>query len=307
MFAHQSTKAWTTLCNAVLYSQMNIYASWTFESEQTSALKTNLAYLASSVTVSARPSSKSGIGDFREIKKAISNTVKTEIKNLSLLGFRGADLLTACFGKAVSEFGKYEKVEKADGSIVTVAELLELTREEAFNAIISNIETDDYTKFYIGWINLFGFTETSHDDVRRITQIGLNIDINELINNNILIRKGNLESLANLSDRISHNSKLGEKENCCMIDIVHKMMYLFSKSELRKNLLLYIKKNANYVGSQPWLVLNSLAEVLPSGIIDHKLVLGLLVNRDNLIKESLKLKDSGDSDKKQLDIEFKDD
>ena len=52
-------------------------------------------------------------------------------------------MLTACFGQAVSEFGKYERVEKANGSAVTVIELLDLARESAFNAIISDIDTDD--------------------------------------------------------------------------------------------------------------------------------------------------------------------
>jgi putative DNA methylase len=47
-----------------------------------------------------------------------------KLKNYIVLDFRGADLLTACFGQAVSEFGQYEKVEKADGSEVTVADLI---------------------------------------------------------------------------------------------------------------------------------------------------------------------------------------
>ena len=67
------------------------------------------------------------------------------------LAFRGAVLLTACFGQAVSEFGKYKSVEKSDGSEVTVAELLEMARNAAFNALLKGVQGDDFTKFYIGW------------------------------------------------------------------------------------------------------------------------------------------------------------
>jgi putative DNA methylase len=131
MFAHQSTEAWTTLCNSILKAKMNITGSWAVETENTGGLKQDKAFLASSVTVSCKPSQREGIGSNKEVSKAIEKTVAKEVEELYRLGFRGADLLTACFGQAVSEFGKYEKVEKADGSEVTVAELLEMARESA--------------------------------------------------------------------------------------------------------------------------------------------------------------------------------
>ena len=67
---------------------------------------------------------KKRLWGYKDVKKTIEKKVSEEVKELYRLGFRGADLLTACFGQAVSVFGKYERVEKADGSNVTVAELL---------------------------------------------------------------------------------------------------------------------------------------------------------------------------------------
>src|SRR5690606_7468877 len=160
MFAHQSTEAWTTLCNSILGARMNITGSWATDTEVTGALKTDKAFLSSSVTVSCKPSVQQGFGNYREVKRAIEKTVAQEVEMLYKLGFRGADLLTACFGKAVSEFGKYQRVEKADGSEVSVAELLEMAREAAFNALLKGFDGDDVTKFYIGWLQLFGFAES---------------------------------------------------------------------------------------------------------------------------------------------------
>ena len=34
MFAHQSTEAWTTLCNSILKARLNITGSWAIDSER---------------------------------------------------------------------------------------------------------------------------------------------------------------------------------------------------------------------------------------------------------------------------------
>lgn len=117
MFAHQSTEAWTTLCNSILGARMNITGSWPMDTEMANrSLGLAGAALESSVTVSCRPSERNGFESFKRVKRAIETKVTEEVNALYELGFRGADLLTACFGQAVSEFGKYETVEKADGS-----------------------------------------------------------------------------------------------------------------------------------------------------------------------------------------------
>ena len=52
MFAHQSTEAWTTLCNSILGAKMNITGSWALDTEYSfTGLKQNF-FLSSSVTVS---------------------------------------------------------------------------------------------------------------------------------------------------------------------------------------------------------------------------------------------------------------
>jgi len=291
MFAHQSTKAWTTLCNSILGARMNIKSSWSMDTEmQARTLALAGDTLTSSVTVACKPSFKSGIGDYKEVQKEILQVIKKEVKQLYSLGFRGADLLTACFGKAVSVFGRFESVEKADGSAVTVAELLEMAREAAFNAIISDIDTDDLTKFYIGWLNLFGFAEAVHDDVRRISQIGLSVEISDIYGQNILVKKGDKGILGSLKARINADNKLGLRPKINNhIDIAHRLMYLFDPSNgSRAELLDYIAVRAPNAESPIWRVLNSLAELLPKSkdLKDQELVMGLLNNQENLIREA---------------------
>lgn len=284
MFAHQSTEAWTTLCNSILGARMNITGSWAIDSELTTAAKTGRAVLASSVTVACKPFIKQGFGDYKEVKKSIERTVEKEVEELYQLGFRGADLLTACFGQAVSEFGKYEKVEKADGSEVTVADLLEMARESAFNALLKGFDGDDFTKFYIGWLQLYSFTESDFDDAAKFSRVGLSINVSELFTEHILIKNGNKQTLGTFEQRILANNNLGERATNYLIDIVHCAMALY-KGNNRNALLQYIATVAAQPENSFWRVITSLCEVLPAGSEDHKQALGLLTSKDSLIRE----------------------
>jgi len=286
MFAHQSTEAWTTLCNSILGARMNITGSWAIDSEMANRmLGITSAALQSSVTVSCRPSQKNGYGDYKEVKKAIEKTVAKEVDELYSLGFRGADLLTACFGQAVSEFGKYEKVERADGSEVTVADLLEMARESAFSALLKGFDGDDFTKFYIGWLQLYGFIESDFDDAAKFSRVGLSINVSELFAENILIKNGNKQTLGTFEQRNDARPHLGEKTDSFLIDQVHRAMALY-KGTNRSQLLQFIGQKASSSDSSFWRVITSLCEILPSGCDDHKQATGLLTNKDSLIRES---------------------
>lgn len=286
MFAHQSTEAWTTLCNSILGARMNITGSWAIDTEMANrTIGLAGAALESSVTVSCRPSQRSGYGEYKSVKKEVEKTVSKEVDELYRLGFRGADLLTACFGQAVSEFGKYEKVEKADGSEVTVAELLEMARESAFNALLKGFDSDDFTKFYIGWLQLYSFAESEFDDAAKFSRVGLSINVAELFTEHILIKNGNKQTLGTFEERIKANKNIGDRANNFLIDLVHRAMALY-KGNNRTALLQYIGKVAAQPESNFWRVVTSLCEVLPAGSEDHKQALGLLTNKDSLIRES---------------------
>lgn len=290
MFAHQSTEAWTTLCNSILRARMNISGSWAMDTESTSrSLSLNSAVLASSVTVACVPSKMTSIGDYKVVKKAIGNTVAKEVEKLYQLGYRGADLLTACFGQAVSEFGKYEKVEKADGSEVTVAELLEMARESAFNALLKGFDGDDFTKFYIGWLQLYGFAASEHNTAMRIAQVGLTVNIGDIYKEHILLQDKDKVTLASYSERNQLVKHLGERNINFLIDQAHRAMALYKKGN-RTTLLQYIDKVGSQTENSFWRVLTSLKEILPTGSDDHIQASGLLTNKDSLIRESMHTK-----------------
>lgn len=288
MFAHQSTEAWTTLCNSILGASMNITGSWANDTEMTGALKADKAFLASSVTVACRPSQRQGDGSYSHVKREIEATVAREVEELYGLGFRGVDLLTACFGQAVSVFGQYAQVEKSDGTTVTVAELLGLARESAFKALLKNFEGDDFTKFYIGWLQLYGFMETDFDDAATFSKMGLSTNVAELLQAGIFTRKGNKLTLATAAERLKNSKNLGADADDLLLDQAQRALGLYRKGQ-REPLLRHLAR----VGASPempfWRALTALGEVLPAGSDDQKQTAGLLADRDSLLRESKQL------------------
>ncbi len=282
MFAHQSTEAWTTLCNSILGARMNITGSWPMDTER--AVRTLAiagAALESSVTVSCRPSERNGYESFKRVKKAIETKVTEEVNALYELGFRGADLLTACFGQAVSEFGKYENVEKADGSEVSVGELLELARTAAFNALLRGFDGDEYTRFYIGWLQMNGMGDTDFDDAAKFARVGMSVNISDIFDKHLLIRTGNKQHLATYKERVVKD-KLGIEASDPLIDQVHRAMDNWHSGD-RGKLLRHIKVVGSEASSPFWRVLASLKELLPEGD-DLTQVQGLISNSADLIQ-----------------------
>ena len=281
MFAHQSTEAWTTLCNSILKARLNITGSWAIDSERDTRMIANAgAALESSVTVACRPSERKGYGDYKSVKKEIEKKVAEEVESLYELGFRGADLLTACFGQAVSEFGKYKSVEKSDGSEVTVAELLEMARNAAFDSLLRGVQGDDFTKFYIGWLQLNGTSETDFDDATKFTRVGVNVNIKDIQQEGLLILEGKKMHIAMADEHIGGSSIEGTRPEDSPINQAHRFILLYREGD-RGKILRFVRDICPDSSSPLWRLLATLKELLPAND-DQKQIVGILQNADDL-------------------------
>ena len=281
MFAHQSTEAWTTLCNSILGARMNITGSWPMDTELANrSIGLGGAALESSVTVACRPSERRGFGDYKEVKRDIENKVAQEVESLYELGFRGADLLTACFGQAVSEFGKYKSVEKSDGSEVNVADLLEMARNAAFDSLLKGVQGDDYTKFYIGWLQLNGTGETDFDDATKFTRVGVNVNIKDILQEGLLIQEGKKMHIAMADEHIGGSSVEGTRPEDSPINQAHRFILLYRQGD-RGALLRFVREICPDSSSPLWRLLATLKELIPAND-DQKQVVGILQNADDL-------------------------
>jgi len=284
MFAHQSTEAWTAFVKAILDADLNITASWPIDTEMKNKVGAvsdrQAAYLSSSVTVICRKREKGVVASFKDVRKDLENVVEESIQRFWSLGFRGADLIVSTFGPAVGVFGKHERVEKADGTLVNVADLLTLVRELAFRQIVGGLQTDELSRAYIGWLNLYGLGEEEWDDAQKTIQMGTDINIQDAVLQKIFIKEGNKVRIADLSDR-SAMPKLGDNKKALMIDKLHKAMLLWQK-ENREALVLYLA-NINGDSEEFWKLAQALFEILPNGHADWKLVQALLSDKSALV------------------------
>ena len=279
MFAHQSTAAWTTLCNSILGARMNITGSWPMDTEMANrALGIANAALESSVTVACRPSERKGFADFDEVKHNIRQLVKAEVEKLYGLGFRGADLLTACFGQAVSVFGHYKLVETAEGDPVSVGQLLEFARESAAQALLEGVPGEPQTKFYCGWLQMNGMGECAFDDVNKYTRVGVNVEIRQLQSDRLLITDGSKQHLATAEEHVGANRNWGTLPTDYLISQVHRMMlaYLGGDDTL---ILKLVRELCPQSDSPQWRLLDFLQGHLPEGN-DLKAVKGLLASAE---------------------------
>lgn len=265
MFAHQSTEAWTTLCNSILGARMNITGSWPMDTEMANrSIGLSGAALESSVTVACRPSERKGFADFEEVKHDIRQMVKAEVEKLYRLGFRGADLLTACFGQAVSVFGHYKLVETSEGDPVSVGQLLEFARESAAQALLEGVPGEAQTKFYCGWLQMNGMGECAFDDVNKYTRVGVNVEIRQLQQDRLLITDGNKQHLATAEEHLGSNSNWGTQSTDYLISQAHRMMLAY-RVDNQLLLLKLVRELCPQSDAPLWRVLDFLQGHLPEG------------------------------------------
>lgn len=262
MFAHQSTEAWTTLCNSILDARMNITGSWPMDTEVSIALKAQMSTLESSVTVACRPSERKGFADFSDVKHDIKQVVKAEVEKLYGLGFRGADLLTACFGQAVSVFGHYKRVETSEGDPVSVGQLLEFARESAAQALLEGVPGEPQTKFYCGWLQMNGMKECDFDDVNKYTRVGVNVEIRQLQSDRLLITEGSKQHLATAEEHLGNNENWGTQPTDYLISQVHRMMLAYRMGN-QVLLLKLVRELCPESDAPHWRVLDFLQGHLP--------------------------------------------
>jgi len=283
MFAHQSTEAWTALINALFEADLTVTATYPIDTELTTALKKEKSALSSSITVICRPRQAGAAASFKDVRREIEKVVaETVHRFFDIYGFRGADLIVACYGPAVGVFGKYERVEKADGSPVDVPTLLELAKEAALKAIAGEFSGDAQSRLYYVWSNLYGTSEQAWDDARLVAQVGGNSEdaMDMARQRGLFVVHGSTCRLALLKDR-SGLRHLGDEADAPLIDQLHHAMRLW-KAETRDGLVDYLAENELTDSAPFWKLAQALFEVLPRDIEDWKFISALLGERETL-------------------------
>ena len=287
MFAHQSTEAWTALINALFEAGLNIRATYPIETERANRPRgIDSSALASSITVLCRPRAAGAPASFKDVQKQIESVVSESVHRFWDYGFRGADLIVACYGPAVGVFGLYERVERRDGTPIEVADLLDLAKECALKAIAGEFTGDALSRLYFVWANLYGISEQSWDDARIVIQVGGDTeDAMEVARRRgLFVVEGPKCRLSLLKDR-SQRPHMGDDTSSPLIDQLHHGMQLW-KEERRTELVNYLRENELSDHAAFWKLAQALFEVLPRNGEDWKIISALLGERETLRTEA---------------------
>lgn len=289
IFAHQGSDAWAALVHSLFEAGLSIDATWPIEMEMANRTRAlNSSALQTSITVICRPRTVGDAASFKDLKKEVHSVVKESIQRFWSYGFRGADLVVSCYGPAVGVFGRYSRVEKADGTPVLVPELLDIARAAARDAIAGEFRGDDLSTLYYVWATLYGASEQAWDDARLVVQIGGNAEnaMEVARSQGIFVVDGSTCRLALLADRQEQRG-LGADQSPPLIDALHRGMLLW-KTEKRRELVQYLQERGLFEFEPFWKLAQALFEVLPRDSEDWKLVNTLLSERATLRSEGMK-------------------
>lgn len=299
MFAHQSTHAWTALINSIFKAGLTVTATYPIDTEDTSKLKFSISALSSSVTVVCRSRVYEKATTYIKIRSEIESVVKESVDRFWNYGFRGADLIVACYGPAVGVIGKYEYVEK-QGEPIPIADLLNDVREIALKAIAGAFTGDLHSRFYFVVANMYGVAEMDWDDIVKIAQIGSGVEDARIFSDqhHYIIREENKAHLAMLSDRLEYLPEWEQLHfDAPLIDQLQIAMLLW-KQQKRPQLVQFLTNNQRMDDDKFWKLAQSLF-VLDSlrGTEDWKLISALLSERETLRKETKRSQINGGPDK----------
>jgi len=293
MFAHKSTTAWETLIAALIDSGLVVTASWPFHTERPGRLISQAnAALASSVTLVCRKRSataKDGLWD--DVRQELKEVADERLGFFWNQGIRGADFFISAIGPALSVFGKYERVTKLSGDEVKVGRFLDEVRALVTNYALEKIlhtthtaNIDPESQFYVVWKWSYGDAKVPADESFKMAQ-ALGIDTNEMWDKTgVLVKSGeNVQSLP-VAKRMKMKN-LGEPNAdgapASLIDVLHRLCDFREKGD-NDGMLNFLVGSGQGKNPSLWLVAQAIAEILPDGDSEKKLMQGLLNQQETV-------------------------
>ena len=154
-----------------------------------------------------------------------------------------------------------------------------MARNAAFDALLKGVQGDDFTKFYIGWLQLNGTGETDFDDATKFTRVGVNVNIKDIQQEGLLILEGKKMHIAMADEHIGRSSVEGTRPEDSAINQAHRFI-LLNKDGARGPILKFVRDICPDSTSPLWRLLATLKELLPA-CDDQKQIVSILQNADD--------------------------
>lgn len=296
VFAHTSVDAWESVIKALLDADLYLTASLPIYTEMKERLTAQeSAALASSVYMVCRKRAEQKVGEYRKVVSEMQEAIPKSLKRFWDAGISGADFWQSSIGPAVAIFGRYKKVLKQDGTEISVRELLEETRkivaQYALRRVLEKVGGDAYTvggidpmtRFYLVWRWTFGGGKirVPFDAALRVARAE-GVDLHNIAKGDGLVKiKGNKVWVVGPSERKSNKRFMQSEQFSTLIDALHRAVIAWQSGDEGMLQLLLGQHGGNNLF---WQVAQAIAEVLPEGDEERRLLHGFLATRSRKVR-----------------------
>ena len=239
VYAHQTTRGWSTLIEAVRKAGFVVVEAWPLDTEMpTRGVAQETASLASSIFLVGRRREESRVGDWaNDVRPELHEIVTARVGELPELGVTGADLIIAAVGAGMRAYTKYERVEKPNGEELAPDEYLEEVEREVSEAVLARIfktergglgRVDQRTQFYVMGRFEFGEAVAPWDELNTLAR-GTGVELTPLTQKpHALISFGKKRTEARLLDYSARGADdgLGLDGSRATIDHLHRILWL---------------------------------------------------------------------------------
>jgi putative DNA methylase len=214
----------------------------------TSALKANVAALASSIFLVARKRDvDAGVGSEADVMADLDRIIAERLERLQQFGVSGSDLVIATVGGGLRALTRYERVEQDNGEPLPAERFLTLVQGRVLDAIFGALASvDPVTRYYLAAQFSYGYAAVPFDEANNLARMtGANLDSQHGLTggrNPVVLKQGSTVALRDFEDR-GGDPQLGlpveGNGQPALLDVAHGLLWRAEHrpSELRAYLL----------------------------------------------------------------------
>ena len=294
VFAHTDPEAWATLIEGLITAGLVPNSSWPIDTEiRTKFSAVTQARLKTSVWMACRKrEGQATEAFFGDVMDEMRSVIRERLLYFWSKGIRGADFFISAIGPALSVFGRHSRVLHPDGSQVSVRDFLDIVRRESTTVALERVlggadlgAIDPITRHYVTWV--WSYSKAPLDTGEAIA-LGLatgassedttgsdSITVEDRQNKKKVIR------LCTIRERATKDENLGYRSSARSTALIDELQY--AAWLWGENLTDRLDGYRRELGESRWTALRTLAqavaECLPEGDEDRRLVLGILGSR----------------------------
>jgi putative DNA methylase len=248
IYAHKTTLGWAALVDALRAAGFTITEAWPLDTEMTSALKADVAALASSIFLVARKRvAGAGIGSESDVMAELDGIIAERLDRLQQLGVSGSDLVIATVGAGLRALTRYERVEQDNGEPLPAERFLTTVQTKVLDAIFGSLAgADPATRYYLAAQYSYGYTAVPFDEANNLARMtSVDLDSPQGLTggrNPLVLKQGSTVALRDFEDR-GDDPQLGlpveGNGHATLVDVAHGLLWRAEHrpSELRSYLL----------------------------------------------------------------------